>query len=430
MGWGNWIRSDALEDGEQIDLAAQVPWVRQAAPQAAARQNAQRTRQWHVAMRRVWQAGSAVAPLAAVTIVLVLMARAYYIRQGYTRISDFADIGARFAQRIGEQRLAVDPNGYDGQFAYQLAVHPHLIITCAQSLVHCPIDDAPLRTERILYPLTARLLALGQPSLVPYALLAVNWLAILLTVVLIGQICVAAGASRWLGAGAGLFAGEILGTLRDLADPFAVFWVALAIWLLHRRRPLWAAAAAAAALLTREQLLLYLPMLALPLLAQRQWSTIARVTVIALAPFAAWQVVLRVLYGHWALQDTLTAAPLVSIPFGGLWQERMVPDAGLMVMCVVAPVVAACAIALVALCRHGFRDLLDDPLPLMVLVYCLLVSLTSHYQWQGMWEPTRLASPGVVLGVLIAARMSPSLGASFATLLAVTSLCPLVLTLH
>lgn len=430
VGWGVWMRGDVASDGDQLELTAQASMQPAARPPTIARGSVWRARLWPTNIRLLWHVGSAIAPAIAVAAMLVLMALAYYVREGYTRVSDYADIGAKFAQRAGEQRLAVDPVGYDGQFAYQLAVHPRLVVACAQSMSRCPLDDPPLRAERILYPLTARLLALGQPALVPYTLLAVNALAIVLTVVLIGRLCVAAGASPWLGAGAGLFAGEILGTLRDLADPYSVMWVVLTVWLLFRRRPLWAAGAAAAALVTREQLLFYLPFLVLPLLAQRRWATLAGAAAIALTPFLVWQGILRILYGHWALQDSLHSAPLVLVPFGALWQQRAGPDAGLIVICVVAPVVGACAISLAALWRHGLRGVLDDPLPLMVLAYCLLVSLTGNLQWYGIWEPTRLAAPGVVLGVLVAARMSASLGSSFATLLAVTSLAPLVFSLH
>jgi hypothetical protein len=60
--------------------------------------------------------------------------------------------------------------GYDGQFYYYIAFDP----------VHARfyIDDPSYRYTRILYPIMARLLAFGRPALIPYTLIAVNWLAL------------------------------------------------------------------------------------------------------------------------------------------------------------------------------------------------------------------------------------------------------------
>jgi hypothetical protein len=261
-------------------------------------------------------------------------------------------------------------------------------------------------------------------------LLLVNFVAILVTALLIGDLCARAGHSRWLGVGAGLFAGEVLALLRDLAEPYALLWAVLAVWLLRRGRPLWAAAAVAAALLTREQLVFILPLLALPLVAERRWWRLALAALIALGPFVVWQVTLRALYGHWPLLDSSTAAPLLHKPFKALWLARDSADFGVMVLCVALPLVAAAALALAVLWRDRLAGLLRDPIPLMVLIYCVLVSFTGVPNWQDMWAPARLAAPGVVLGVLVGARLSRAVGASYATLLAVTALAPLILKMR
>ena len=64
----------------------------------------------------------------------------------------FATLGTRFSQHVPS-----GTEGYDGQFAYQIAVKP----TGA-----APFLDVPAyRYQRILYPLLARLLALGDAAL-------------------------------------------------------------------------------------------------------------------------------------------------------------------------------------------------------------------------------------------------------------------------
>ena len=60
--------------------------------------------------------------------------------------------------------------GYDGQYYYYIALDP------AKARYY--MDRPTYRYTRILYPITARLLALGQPELVPYSLILINWLAI------------------------------------------------------------------------------------------------------------------------------------------------------------------------------------------------------------------------------------------------------------
>jgi hypothetical protein len=136
----------------------------------------------------------AAAPTLVLALVLLLTARTEYFKHGYTGLVGFAALGSTYGERIGITQGYVGPTGYDGQFAYYLALRPDLIITCAHAGATCPLDNLrEMRAERILYPMTARLLALGQASLIPFALLLINFLAILVAAALIGQMCVERG---------------------------------------------------------------------------------------------------------------------------------------------------------------------------------------------------------------------------------------------
>ncbi len=59
--------------------------------------------------------------------------------------------------------------GEDGTFCYRIALNPGTLVG---------IDVPPYRYMRILYPLVARMLALGQPAVIPYALVLVNYFAV------------------------------------------------------------------------------------------------------------------------------------------------------------------------------------------------------------------------------------------------------------
>jgi hypothetical protein len=369
------------------------------------------------------------APTVVTAILVGCLARYYEFAKGFRGSLGFAIIGSQFAQRAGWQDLAISPVGFDGQFYYYLARAPELVVRCARLPATCPIDAPALRMERILYPLTAWALAFGQVSLVPKMLLLLNLVGILVTCLVVGQLCVEAGASRWLGAGAALFAGNILGLLRDLPDPFSGMWLMLALWCLYKQRYVRGAVAVALLLLTREQAIFFLPFLALPLLARRRWATLAVCSIIVCLPFAAWQIVLRALYGHWALRDSAVGNHLATVPFGGLRADWAYLDAGVMVVEVAIPVTIAVLIGLAGVWRAGPRGLLYDPMPLALVVFGLLVSLMGSLNWMDMWSPARLAAPVALLGVVVAAKLSPTLGAAYATLVAVTATAPLVMRL-
>ena len=85
-----------------------------------------------------------------------------------------------------EQTWAI---GYDGQQAYALALDPR---HAAQQL-----DRPAYRAMRIVYPMLARALALGQPQAIPWTLLGVNLAAAALTAALLGGMARARGVSGW-----------------------------------------------------------------------------------------------------------------------------------------------------------------------------------------------------------------------------------------
>lgn len=71
--------------------------------------------------------------------------------------------------------LLQDLPGYDGQFYYRLARTPFTAQRTADGLT---LDRPAYRQQRIIYPLLARAVALGQTASLPWALVAVNFIAI------------------------------------------------------------------------------------------------------------------------------------------------------------------------------------------------------------------------------------------------------------
>src|SRR5208282_2101510 len=89
----------------------------------------------------------------------------------------FVDAGVNFCdvKQMPVPLGLFSKNGYDGQFYYRLALDP---FTKQQTAFGITLDIPPYRQQRILYPMLVHALALGRAQWVPWALIAVNYLAI------------------------------------------------------------------------------------------------------------------------------------------------------------------------------------------------------------------------------------------------------------
>jgi hypothetical protein len=138
--------------------------------------------------------------------------------------------------------------GYDGQAYYFIALDP----ARARYYLDHPVD----RYAKILYPMTARLLAFGQPDLIPYTLILVNWLAVALGTLAMAAWLKRKGLSPWFALAYGLYFGLFFSFARDLVEPLAYAWLALAVYLFDfggKGRVVWAAICFSLAILTRDK---------------------------------------------------------------------------------------------------------------------------------------------------------------------------------
>src|SRR5690348_16603456 len=128
--------------------------------------------EWVSWRRSPWVVAGCVLAVYAVWIGAYLL--------GGHDIRDFINVGTRFlGQSNVSSAIRDDPTyryrspdgiGYDGQFAYYIALDP--------PNAHVYMDFPAYRYTRILYPMLARALAFGQPALIPYTLLLINYLAV------------------------------------------------------------------------------------------------------------------------------------------------------------------------------------------------------------------------------------------------------------
>ncbi len=133
-----------------------------------------------------------------------------------------AELGTRYSES--------DPDGsegYDGQFAYYVAIEPN------PEDVEDNLDVPAYRYQRILYPLVARVLSFGNTNWIPWTLIFVNLFAILIATWVLNHYLLAIGISPRYTLIYGLWAGVVVGVGTDLYEPLA-FALAISAWQARR----------------------------------------------------------------------------------------------------------------------------------------------------------------------------------------------------
>jgi len=262
--------------------------------------------------------------------------------------------------------------GYDGQFAYQIARDPF-------GASHF-LDVPAYRYQRILYPLVARALALGQSALVPWSLIVANWLALVAGTWLTEEILAGRGASRWYALSYGLFAGLMMAVRLDLTEPLAFALAQAAVLSYERNRGRTAAGLLALAALAKETTLLVAAGFLLSFALSRRWRDLIEWAVVVGVPFAAWQVLLRVWLGAWGIgSGGALATPFEWIPYRGLWSLAAINvRAFALVALIVTPMALLPALTvLVAAVRNVLQGDVH-PLVCILLVNALIIPFTPQ----------------------------------------------------
>jgi hypothetical protein len=218
-----------------------------------------------------------------------------------------ATLGTRFAE--GNPG---GTTGYDGQFAYYIARDP------LNGWQHCDVPS--YRYQRILYPILARLLALGQGEYLPYTLPLVTIAALAAGTWFTEQVLHRYKMSHWYALTYGLYAGQLMSARLDLNEPLAHALVQAAILTAERDRWRWSVPLFALAVLAKETALVFVAGYLLFLLARRQWARFAGLAAAASGVFLIWQGVLWAWlgqpgFGSGGAGDT----GWEFVPFRGLW---------------------------------------------------------------------------------------------------------------
>lgn len=336
-----------------------------------------------MSLKRAWPA--ALVFLLSVGFVIYRLAGA-----GWDPVA-VAEIGSRFAEG--------DPagsEGYDGQFAVYMALDPD------PESVSSRLDEPAYRYQRALYPFLGRVLGLGRPDWIPWALIAVNVAAHTIATYAVAASLDAAG--QWVGFSLlyGLWAGVIGGVGLDLHEPLAYGLVAVGFLLRQKGELRWSAAAFGAAVFAKETTLAFLLAVLVADGLEGRWRRTYVVYGSSLFAFGAWQLWLLSTFGEFGLgSGGAMATAFEWLPFMGLWR---VAEASRSVLLLYLLLFGPGIIlpALWAIYRAG-RELLEgkrDALLWALLINALLIVFLPHSTFREPFGLVRVAT-GLVLALLL-----------------------------
>ncbi len=274
--------------------------------------------------------------------------------------------------------------GYDGQFYYRLALDP---FTRERTDFGIQIDSPRYRHQRILYPFLAWIASFGSPAFVTYALILVNFLALIWIGYSGGQYANLASRHALWGLVFSLYPGFLLTLSRDLAEIVeAAFILAGVVGLLQNKNKT-ASVALSLAILAKETALLT----AVSLITQRKYWKAA---ILPLAVYGLWQ-----LFMNWWWRYGLGSSTAVNIgwPFWGIIQgfksshdpQRWLIEVGLL---------GIYFLGILLSLHHSKAQLFFK---VACGFYVLLLLLLTKNVWLEDWAFLRAATLGFVMGTAV-----------------------------
>jgi hypothetical protein len=254
--------------------------------------------------------------------VSTLVAAAYILWRlanlGWEPIELF-ELGARFS----EGREDGSP-GYDGQFSYYIASDPD------PDAVASKLDVPAYRFQRILYPLAARALAIGQEAWLPWSFVIVGLLALWGGTWAVARLMVDQSVNPWYSLSYGLWVGLVAPIGLGLGEPLA-YGLAAGGWLARSRgRTIWSAMLFGLAVFAKETTIVFLIAALLAELMDRRRGRALTAYLLAVGAFIVWQGWLWITFGSPGLGSGGDMATSFEwIPFMGLFRIGSVSMAAL-----------------------------------------------------------------------------------------------------
>ncbi len=303
---------------------------------------------------------------------------------------DFARIGRQFC--CGEP---AETRGYDGQFA--------LYIAAFGSEATPYLDGATLRYQRIVYPVTARVMAFGNPGYAPYTLILLNVIAHSLNAALLAYLIAKISRPRfaWAALAYSVWFGALIAVRLDLNEPLCLTFALGALIAYQDRRDRLTAMLLILSTLTKEIGLVFAAAIALHAVAGGDWRRALYLFAAPVIAFLAWWGVLYITFG--TLPTRYPAAQnLLPIPFNGLFAEQNPLEFAFLVLWLAIPTL----ILFIAAAWQSIRRQITFGAALM-LAAAAWVMLMPDVSWEDPAAAYRVAVPLIVCGLVYLAEQHP-----------------------
>jgi hypothetical protein len=245
--------------------------------------------------------------------------------------------------RLGTRYSLGDPSGtegYDGQFAYYIAMNPD------PKSVAIHLDVPAYRYQRILYPLLARILTLGKTNVIPWVFPLIGILAQFFGTWVLASMLISWMVNPWYALIYSLWVGFSLAIRLDLPETLAFALVILAIFAIIHERIFLGCLALVAAVFSKEVTLPFVGAILLGFMLKRNWKAALIVCLVVLLPYSLFQFWLFSFFGAFGIgSGGAMATSFEVIPLMGLfriWQFS--PLYTLMMLLVFLPCTIAPAI--------------------------------------------------------------------------------------
>lgn len=301
--------------------------------------------------------------------------------------------------RIGTRYELSDPNGtqgYDGQFVYYIARNPDPKIVASQ------LDVPAYRYQRILMPLLARLISLGNNSALPWVLALMGILAQVAGTWAVAELLAQWNISRWYALIYGLWVGFALAVRLDLPEPLAYSLVAGALLAGERKHPVLSWILFGLALFAKEVTLVFLAAAILSALLKRDWREVAGLLGVGVLPYVIFQGWLWAVFGQPGIgSGGAMATGFEIIPFMGLLRIGVFSPLYLLAMLLVfGPAVVLPSIWGVWAAVKKFLVGETNVVVLALLLNCLVVAFLPFSTFRETGGTLRFVC-GLVLAVLL-----------------------------
>ncbi|MFQ5646728.1 MAG: AZOBR_p60025 family cell surface glycopolymer formation protein [bacterium] len=200
--------------------------------------------------------------------------------------------------------VQLNSDGYDGQYYYLTAI----------DVLHDRTLTTSYRYKRIFYPLLAHIFSLGNPALVPWFLLLINYVSILWGTYILLLLLKKYKAELNL---AYLFAfnvGFLICMVRDLCEPLLLLFILLSLYCWEKERYKASSLLLALAVLTKEAALAVIFPLFLYFLIKRNFRNMV-IYSLPVAVYLIWQFIIFIKLGKFPLTQTVG---WVSFPLAGI----------------------------------------------------------------------------------------------------------------